>query len=256
MTPKRSSQRGKKGANDEDFVTWEVLQEALGQQKSFYEQMLDRVESSYKSFTKIVIDSANTRIDGLVREVQDLRTSLQFSQKEVDELKLTKLQTVDTSQKQVVPQSDLLAKVDYLDNQSRRNNIIIEGLGPDSASETWADTESKVREMFQNKLKLDCKTIEIERAHRNGRFSQTEDKPGPRPVVVKLLRFKDRDLILSKARAHLKETNIYINEDFSDLVRKKRADLIPAMKAARAKGNYAIISYDRLVIKPKFKTSD
>ena len=103
--------------------------------------------------------------------------------------------------------------------------------------------------MFTTKLKLDSKTIEIERAHRNGMFSESADKP--RQVVVKLLRFKDRDLIVSKARAHLRNTDIYINKDFSELLRQKRAVLIPAMKAERLKGNYAIISYDRLIIRPK-----
>ena len=219
--------------------------------------MLDRMETNFKYFTQIVLDSANSRIDGLVREVQNLKTSVQFSQKEVDDLKCTEkklkcleneLQNVVSSQKQDLPQNDCLAKVDYLDNQSCRNNIIIEGLDPDTGSETWAETENKVREMFTNQLKLDSKTIEIEWAHRNGRFIQNADKP--RPVVVKLLRFKDRDLILSMARAHLKNTPIYINEDFSDLLRKKRAELIPAMKEARAKGNYAIISYDRLIVRP------
>ncbi|XP_077428474.1 uncharacterized protein LOC144056014 [Vanacampus margaritifer] len=111
----------------------------------------------------------------------------------------------------------------------------MDGLGPDSASETWANTESKVHKMFTEKLKLDSKTIEIERARRNGKFQG--DKPVP--VVVKLLRFKNRDLILFKARAHLRKTEIYMNEDFSDLVRKKRAELIPAMKEARAKENYS-----------------
>lgn len=144
---------------------------------------------------------------------------------------------------------DCIAKMDYLENQSRRNNIIIEGLGPDKEYETWAETENKVCEMFTKNLKLNPKVTEIELAHRNGKFKQNGDKP--RPVVVKLLRFKDRELILSKAKAELRKTSIYINEDFSDLLRKKRAELIPAMKEAREKGKYAIISYDRLIIKPK-----
>lgn len=38
-----------------------------------------------------------------------------------------------------------------------------------------------------------------------------------RPIAVKLLRYKDKELILAKARVHLKKTTISINEDFSDL---------------------------------------
>lgn len=44
-------------------------------------------------------------------------------------------------------------------------------------------------------------------------------------------------------------TLVYINEDISEWLRKKRAEL-PAMRGAREKGNYAIISYDRLIVRP------
>lgn len=70
-------------------------------------------------------------------------------------------------------------------------------------------------------------------------------------MVVKLLRFKDKQRILDRARCHLKKTSLYINEDFSERVRKRRAELLPAMKEARARGDYAIISYDRLIVRPR-----
>lgn len=71
------------------------------------------------------------------------------------------------------------------------------------------------------------------------------------PEASKLLRFKDKKLIMEKARAHLKNTSVYMNEDFSERLRKKRAELLPAMREARATGNYVIISYDRLIVRPK-----
>uniref|UniRef100_A0A0E9XVX3 GH10 domain-containing protein n=1 Tax=Anguilla anguilla TaxID=7936 RepID=A0A0E9XVX3_ANGAN len=39
---------------------------------------------------------------------------------------------------------------------------------------------------------------------------------------------------MEKARAHLKNTSVYINEDFSERLRKKRAELLPAMREAGA----------------------
>ncbi|KAI8493303.1 hypothetical protein Bbelb_293070 [Branchiostoma belcheri] len=135
--------------------------------------------------------------------------------------------------------SCMAKKVDYLENQSRRNNIIIDGIEGDNNSESWADTEVKVRDIITKNLKLEAKDIEIERAHRNGAFNK--NNPRPRPVV-KLLRYKDKQLILNKARSHLKNTHMYINEDFSDAVRKKRAELLPELRAARSRGEYAFFS--------------
>ena len=68
-------------------------------------------------------------------------------------------------------------KSDYLEGQSRRNNIIVDGIA-ESAHETWMESEDKVREMISEKLKMDHRTIEVERAHRTGK---TTTGPGDRP---------------------------------------------------------------------------
>lgn len=107
----------------------------------------------------------------------------------------------------------------------------------------------KLREFFKDKLKIDPKSIEIERAHRIGNSKQQTTKP--RPIVVQFLHYKDKELILTKAKTHLKNSGVYVNEDFSDRIRKKRAELFPAMKEAREWGNFAVISYDRLIVKPR-----
>ena len=225
-------------------------------QKVFYVEMLNRQESNFMNFTKMILDSTTTRIDGLMKEVQEIKTSLQFSQAQIDDLReIEKKVGSFESQLQALPSQhpsfenkDVISKIDYLENQSRRNNVIIDGLTQDNSYESWSDTEQKVREFMTNKLKIDSKSIEIERAHRIGPVKQ--DSENPRQIVVKLLRYKDKELIMSKARANLKETSFYVNEDFSELLRKKRAELVPAMKKAREDGKYAVINYDRLVIKP------
>ena len=96
-------------------------------------------------------------------------------------------------------------------------------------------------------MKIDPKLVEIERAHRTGKLLTSEDVKRPRPMVVKLLRHKDKQTILSKAKI-LKGTSIYINEDYSDAVRQKRKELVPEMKAARARGDIAYLKYDRLIV--------
>ena len=235
----------------------ETMREIMEQQRSLYVEMLNRQESNFMSFTKMILESTTTRIDGIMKEVREIKSSLQFSQAQIDDLRdmEKKVGSFESQLQSLSSQcvnseiKDIISKIDYVENQSRRNNVIIDGLMQDTAHEPWSDTEQKVREFFNNKLKIDPKTIEIERAHRTGNVKQNSGKA--RPIVVKFLRYKDKELILAKARAHLKNTTIYVNEDFSDLLRKKRADLIPAMKQAREQGNYAVINYDRLIVKPR-----
>lgn len=99
-------------------------------------------------------------------------------------------------------------------------------------------------------MKIDPKHIEIERAHCIGRPTADGAGKRPRSLIVKLFIHKDKQEILSKAST-LKGTNIYMNEDFSDSVRQKRKELMPQMKAARARGERAYLKYDRLIVRPK-----
>lgn len=45
-------------------------------------------------------------------------------------------------------------------------------------------------------------------------------------------------------------TGIYINEDFSDLVRQRRREQLPQLKEERQKGNIAYFRYDKLIVHP------
>lgn len=63
-------------------------------------------------------------------------------------------------------------------------------------NETWAGTETKVQ-LFNSKLKLIADSREIECAHRNREFRG--DAGRPRPVVVKFIHSKDKQLIMTKA---------------------------------------------------------
>ena len=58
-------------------------------------------------------------------------------------------------------------RVDYLENQSRRNNIVIYGV-PEEGRESWEDSEDIVRRVvYQIGIELEYR--DIERAHRVGR---------------------------------------------------------------------------------------
>ena len=53
-------------------------------------------------------------------------------------------------------------KTEYLENQSRRNNIRVSGI-PEAVGETWEVSEAKVKTVIKEKLQID---VDIERAHR------------------------------------------------------------------------------------------
>ncbi|KAJ4928458.1 hypothetical protein JOQ06_016250 [Pogonophryne albipinna] len=78
-------------------------------------------------------------------------------------------------------------KMEYAEGQSRRSNVVLDGIG-EEPGETWAQTEEKVKDILVDKLKLQ-RGIEIERAHRTGKPAANNTRP--RPIVVNFLRFKD-----------------------------------------------------------------
>ncbi|XP_065684339.1 uncharacterized protein LOC136096709 [Hydra vulgaris] len=121
----------------------------------------------------------------------------------------------------------------------RRNNLRIDGL-PENDQETWDETEKKLQTLFENVLNI--KNIDIERAHRIGKKEESKT------IVVKILHYKDKIKVLNSSN-RLKETGIYINEDFSfetTIIRKKLSE---EMKMHRKNGKYSIIKYDKLIVR-------
>lgn len=236
----------------DECISLVLLHKLMDQQKASYKDLIEQQERSYRAFMQMILDSTNKRVDELMKEVQELRSSLQFSQNEVDELKqanntsIIAFRTVsDEFALFKETQANLSDKSDYLDNQSRRNNILIDGI-PDVITETWHESECKVKKILAEHLKMDPKLIEMERAHRTGKYLANGR---PRSVVVKLLRFKDKTEILRQAK-QLKGTNLFINEDYSEKVRQKRKELLPELRAARKQGNIAYLKYDQLIVHP------
>ena len=243
----------KQTENTEEAVSMAQVRELLEQQKDFYKALLEQQEKSFKSCVEIMVDSSNKKVGELMSQVLDLRASLEFTQKEFQDFKdhcktwekaykETK-NNVESVSKSLIPLNENL---DYMESQSRRNNVIIDGI-KESEGEKWSDSEDKVKKLLSEKLELDPCKMEIERAHRIGKPSPSSTRP--RPIVVKFLRFKDRVEVLNKAKV-LKGTNIYINEDYPEAVRLKRKELLPAMRAAREKGEIAYLRYDKLIVHP------
>ena len=83
-----------------------------------------------------------------------------------------------------------------LEDKSRRYNLRIYGIS-ESKYEIWEKCEEKVDEVFPEKLGLD--NIHIERVHRVKR-GKNDENTKPRTIVCKLLSFKEKKLVMRKAK--------------------------------------------------------
>ncbi|XP_066445282.1 uncharacterized protein [Eleutherodactylus coqui] len=129
----------------------------------------------------------------------------------------------------------LLTKIDDLENRSRRNNVRLVGLpermegnNPSEYIEKW------ILDLFGR----DCFSpmFAIERAHRVPTRPPPPGTP-PRPVLMKLLHFKDRDAILRRAREkgdiRSNGSRISFFPDFSAENQKKRGTFIDVKRRLR-----------------------
>ena len=217
-------------------------------------ELLQVQESTMKSFFTSFMNSTNNRLDQSIRELQDVKTSLEFTQRQVDEL--IKFSTTDAVEKSDFENKienfryetdDLYRKVDDLENRSRRNNICFDGI-PEQPNESWSDTEVKVAQVLKDKLQI--KDFCIERAHRVGRKRVSTDSSKPRVVIAKFLNYKTREAVMANKKK-LKGSNIYVREDFSEPVLEKRRRLIPQMQEARRDGKIAFLRYNKLITFPR-----
>ena len=138
----------------------------------------------------------------------------------------------------------MVSKLDYIEGQSRRNNVRITGLNG-RLDEEWDTTEEKVRDFIRNDLNMpEMERVEIERAHRIKSYDQNKCT-----IIVKFNRYKDREAILKKASEVLGEDSSYsIQQDLTQRVKKHRRELGKEMIAAKARGQEARIKFDKLLI--------
>lgn len=132
----------------------------------------------------------------------------------------------------------LLNKVDDLENRLRRNNIRLvgvpeksEGKDPVAFFESWLlDTVGK---------DLLSAHFSIERAHRVPLRPPPPGAP-PRPILIKMLHFRDRDIALRRAREKGDMTTngarVLLYPDFSGEIQRQRMQFQDIKKRLRALG--------------------
>lgn len=220
---------------------------------SLVKELLNQQREDFSSMINSVMKSFNDRFDNLHAMVIEVKHSLEFSQKDLQIIteKCNAHQDLFSSLSKDIDQAQLsLGKLenqaDYLENQSRRNNLHFSGI-PEDAKESWDDTENKVAMIVKKQMGVTEK-LAIERAHRIGN-SKRDDKR-PRGVVVKFTSYKSRELVLKNA-SKLKGTQIYVREDVSERVLARRNEQMGKLKEARSQGKIAYFTLDKLIIKER-----
>ena len=211
-------------------TTMQQILQSVQSLSSSINRIEERLESSGTALTA-KIQNVEDKLDAQLSKLYDIQETL-FN--DVDAL-YENYQDLQSSHERLQAHVDRLeSKLDNLENQSRRNNLIF-GL-PLDGSETWEDCELKVRDILRHCMKIK-KEVEFERAHPLGKNT----------VMVKFLSFKDRDLVMSRAR-NLKGSNppLFVREDVSEVVRNKQKGLLPLRNSLRADNKRAVIRHDKL----------
>lgn len=136
----------------------------------------------------------------------------------------------------------LSSRLDDFEDRSRRENLIFYGL-IDSVSETWAESELKVREILSASLKLELPNEAISRAHRLGTFVQNKC----RPIIVRFSSFKTRESVFAK-KSMLRSTPVSVREDFCKATRNTQKKLL---NFAKTTGQPYYLKYNKIIINKK-----
>ena len=241
-------------------ISIETIKELFIEMFKAQEETIRKIVSTCNSDTIMRLDRLseeiqdnNERLEKLNKETVDLKISLETSQ-EIFEKKFQKVNDNLSIQKQKHKEDinelwkdndQLCERLRDLEDRSRRDNLRIDGIA-ELENETWEQTEEILHNLFKEKLELE--NISVEREHRVG----NKGKNNKRTIVLKLASFKDKLKIISEARK-LKGTNISINEDYSKETLEIREEKWKKVKELRKNGTYAILVYDKVVIKGKYR---
>ncbi|KAK2891534.1 hypothetical protein Q8A73_017199 [Channa argus] len=72
---------------EDELVSLSTIYDLLDEQQHYYKELIQQQERNYRAFLQMLMDTSSSRMDNLVRELQDLRTCLQRTKAELAEIK-------------------------------------------------------------------------------------------------------------------------------------------------------------------------
>ena len=182
------------------------------------------------------------RFEELVRitraEISEIKDGLEFH-----------IETTKTNFEKVEDEvSHLWDKIDDLENRSRRNNLVLYNV-PEKSESNPSDCTYFLRALSKDFIKLNPQQIPaFERAHRTPSGPARMNEEHPRPIHILFPTFQDKIAFRKAAIAVFKEQKfndrkLYIQDDISARVQKKRKDLLPVLKKLKEEGKHPFFSY-------------
>ena len=185
----------------------------------------------------------------------ELRKSLEFTQKEGDDMKkeIAQLKIENSKLNAMVilhkdnifqiqnQEKEINEKIDLIDDRSRKPNLILSGI-PEIKEENNEQCHKKMQDILKEKLEIP--NPDLMSAYRIGKPEIGKH----RDVLVKFNKIEQRDRILKKKKT-LKGQQLFIKEDYCRNTIQIRNSLLPELIEARRQGKYAYINYRELIIK-------
>ncbi|KAK3868779.1 hypothetical protein Pcinc_025817 [Petrolisthes cinctipes] len=204
--------------------------------------MLESQERAYKTALEMVVNQMNDQIKKLEGKFSDLTVSLEFTQREVDEL-ISDIKEQTKSSHEKIKQ--LEERINHQEDYIRKKNVRISGVEERDGNETWEQSVKTVTSMLQDKLQLEG--LELERAHRVG----ARQDANPRTIVARFSRYCDREAAMRNARK-LKGTNIFLDDDLCPASQAIKNAQMPQLKQAKAQGKIAFFRHTKLIIRERY----
>ena len=187
------------------------------------------------------ITEMNVKLDkllGLINEMEDLRTRLtevenenkslkeamKSTNEEFEEMKTTSITMCTIANKNTEDIQSLEKEVLML----KRRNIKLEAYIAENEGED-RNTESLVRNVLREKMKIPKEDEEYIRFERIHRIATRKPSSKPRPIIAKFSHYQDKEFVWSFVK-NLKGTNIGIANDFPKEIEEIQSKLYPRLK--------------------------
>lgn len=193
------------------------------------------IETLMQNMKKELTKSIEKKIDVLEEKLFTKEQENDSLKKKIGELS-EKLESSKDEEKKLRKEVENLQKanderINELDQYTRRNNVIIDGL-PDNQTETAEMTmELVAKSLNQNATNLNIKPEDIDIAHRLGKFQD-----GKRRAVIVKLQSRMKKIHIMKKKKELRATKIYVREHLTKLnqtvvtcVRVKMKDIVKSV---------------------------
>lgn len=177
-----------------------------------FQLLFDQMKLEMDKQTKIIFEKINKQLEPLIEENKMMKSKIEVLER----------------------------KIEHLEKEKKRNNILVFGL--EEKEKSPMELLQIVQDTFKSDINTTLGTSDVSKIHRIGAIKENKI----RPVLIAFTNSWKRSEILKKKKSF---KQIYITEDFPKEVLEIRKELQPKLREERAKGNFAYIKYDQLIVK-------